>query len=161
MSELKNLVRGKIVVLGVGNVYKSDDGTGSLVAQALKKRFPEQVFDAEAAPENFVAPVRRAAPDTIVIVDAGDFEAEPGEIRIIPPEEIMGLMSGTHATPMSMFLSIMSEETGAQAVLVAVQVKSTEFGGPVSPEVATAVDCLVDEIANLIERNDTERREET
>jgi hydrogenase 3 maturation protease len=159
MSELRDLVRGKIVVLGVGNTYKSDDGAGSLVAQALRKRFLEQAFDAEAAPENFVAPVRRAAPDTVIIVDAGDFEAQPGEIRVIPPEEIQGLMSGTHATPMSLFLTLISQETSAQAILVAVQAKSTEFGGPVSPEVAAAVDRLVDELADLMEPNDTERRE--
>ncbi len=149
---LAEIARGRVVVLGIGNIYKSDDGAGSLVAQALRKRFSGVVFDAEAAPENFVGPVRRAEPDTVIIVDAGDFEGDPGEIRIIAPEELQGLMTGTHATPLGTFMTFIAEETAATTHLVAVQAKSTELGGPVSEEVAAAVDRLVSELTEILER---------
>ena len=154
MAELNDIARGRVVVLGVGNYLNADDGAGSLVAKALKKRFPENVFDAEAVPENFIGPVCRARPDTVLIIDAADFEGEPGEVQIVSDEEIGGLAAGTHAAPLTLFMSAVSHECGAETHLVAIQAKTTEFGGSVSEEVTAAVDRLVSELAAVLERRD-------
>jgi len=143
-----------VVVLGVGNTLKADDGAGSLLAQALKGRFPDVVFDAAAVPENYIGPVRRAEPETIIIVDAADFRGEPGEIRIVTGDDVGGFPGGTHATPLSLFMMVVAEETGARTRLVVIQAKTTELGGDMSAEVASAVERLAQELTEILERRE-------
>ena len=143
---------GGVVVLGVGNSLKADDAAGPVVAETLRKRFPDRVFDTGQVPENFVGPVRRAAPDAIVLVDAADFGGEPGEVRVVSAADVRGLTIGTHATPLSMFMTTISEETGARAYLVAIQAKSTALGGTMCGEVSESVRRIVSELEGLLER---------
>lgn len=152
--DIAQVARGKTVVVGIGNTLMADDGAGPLVAQRLSAVAPGAVFDAGQTPENFVAPIRRAAPDTVVLVDAADFDGKPGDIRLATEDEVAGMMLGTHAAPLSMFMRVIREETGAAVALVAIQSGSTELGGEMSPEVAEAVDGLVEEMAALLAGRD-------
>jgi len=153
MIPLPGIARGRVVVMGLGNVLKADDAAGPTVAEALAREFPTRVFDGGQAPENFVAPVRRAAPDTIILIDAADFDGEPGEVRIASSDDVGGLMIGTHAPPLSMFMSILKEDTGADVYLVAVQAASTKLGGTMCPEVRKAVEGIIVELAGLMKQN--------
>jgi hydrogenase 3 maturation protease len=153
---LDGLAGGKVVVVGIGNTLRGDDGAGSLVAHRLKARHPDVVFDAAQAPENYLAPIRRAAPDVVVLVDAADFGGLPGEVRTATTEDVEGSMMGTHAAPLSMFMRVLKEDTGADVVLLAVQAVTTELGQGLSDEVAEAVDGLVSRLnAILKERSGT------
>jgi len=139
----------------VGNALRADDAAGSIVAEQLRVRFPDRVFDGGQAPENFAGPVRRARPDTLIIVDAADFGGEPGEVRMARSDEVSGLMMGTHAPPLSVLMSLLAEEAGADVYLVAVQVASTELGGTMSQEARAAASKLVEELSRLMgESND-------
>ncbi len=151
MERFEGLVPGRAVVVGIGNTLRADDGAGPAVVTRLRGRYPDVVFDAGQAPENYVAPVRRAVPAVVILVDAADFGAAPGEVRVASAEDVGGLMLGTHAAPLSMFMKVIAEETGAAVRLAAIQVKSTELGGVMSDEVAAAVDTLTSEIARLLE----------
>ncbi|MFH1688732.1 MAG: hydrogenase 3 maturation endopeptidase HyCI [Candidatus Eisenbacteria bacterium] len=151
MLNLDGLPGGKIVVVGIGNTLRADDGAGSLVAERLMARHPDAVFDAAQAPENYLAPIRRAAPDVVVLVDAADFRGSPGEVRTATTEDVEGLMMGTHAAPLSMFMRIVKEDTGADVILLAVQVVTTELGEDLSDEVAGAVDGLVSRLNDILE----------
>ena len=152
MNSLRAIGRGRVVVLGVGHALRGDDAAGSAVAQALRPRFADRVFDGGQAPENFVGPVRRSEPDTIIIVDAADFGGSPGEIRVAAADDVVGEMTGTHAAPISMLMTLLSEETGACIHLIAIQSKSTSLGGVVCAEVAEAVRGVVAELESLLER---------
>ena len=151
MERFDGLAPGRAVVVGIGNTLRADDGAGAVVAERLRERFPDVVFGAGQAPENYVAPVRRAGPASVILVDAADFGASPGAVRVVSAEDVVGLMLGTHAAPLSMFMRVIAEETGADVRLAAIQVKSTELGGVMSDEVAAAVDALTSEIARLLE----------
>ncbi len=151
MLELDGLAEGKMVVVGIGNTLRGDDGAGSLVARRLRARHPDAVFDAAQAPENYLAPIRRAVPDVVVLVDAADFGGLPGEVRTATAEDVEGSMLGTHAAPLSMFMRILREDTGADVVLLAVQVVATELGEDLSDDVAGAVNGLVSRLNEMLE----------
>ena len=152
MNSLREIGRGRVVVLGVGHVLRADDAAGPAVAQALRPRFADRVFDGGQAPENFVGPVRCSEPDTIIVVDAADFGGSPGEIKIAAAGEVVGEMTGTHAAPVSMLMTLLSEETGACTHLIAIQSKSTALGGAMCAEVGDAVRGVVAELESLLER---------
>jgi hydrogenase 3 maturation protease len=138
------------VLLGVGNTLRADDGVGPWVAQELRGRVAAEVLDVGDMPENFIGPILKAEPDVVVLVDAADFGAEPGEIRVVPGCEVDGLALGTHAMPLGMFMQIISKETGAEARLVAIQVESTELGGSMTNAVASAADTLAKELMKIL-----------
>ena len=153
MLDLEGLPGGRVVVVGIGSTIRSDDGAGPAVAAALTADFPDDVFDAGQAPENYVAPIRRASPSAVILVDAADFGGAPGEVRTATAEDVEGLMMGTHAAPLSMFMRVLSDETGADVRLVAIQAASTELGEELGSEVAAAVDGVARDLGALLKRS--------
>ena len=152
MLNLDEMAKGKVVIVGIGNTLRADDGAGSLVAERLWERHPDVVFDGAQAPENYLGPIRRAGPAVVVLVDAADFGGKPGEVRAATAEDVEGLMMGTHAAPLSMFMRVLDHETGADVKLVAVQVATTALGASMTSEVADAVDHLVLQLGDLLDR---------
>ena len=150
MDKLIVECRGKAVILGVGHALWADDAAGSVVAGLLRTGYPDRVFDGGQAPENFLGPVTRAAPDTVVIVDAADFGGRPGEVRVASADDVLGEMTGTHAAPLSMLMKLLAHETGADVRLVAIQSKSTDLGGMMCTEVAEAARRVARELERLL-----------
>ena len=155
LEELSRAVTGSSVVVGIGNDLMGDDGAGPAVARRLLDVHPERVFDAASTPENFVAPIRRAAPDTVVLVDAADFGGAPGEVRVASEEDVAGLMMGTHAAPLSMFMRVIGEETGASVVLIAIQAESSELGAKMGESVRSSVEQVATRLSQLLNRRTT------
>jgi hydrogenase 3 maturation protease len=151
---VRGIARGRVVVVGVGNALKADDAVGPMLAETLRKRFPDRVFDAGQAPENYVGPIRRARPDTIILVDAADFGGAPGDVRLASGGDVGGLPLGTHAAPLSMFMHLAAAETGAAVHLVAVQAKSTALGGTMCEEVRAAVQRLASTLEGILSTAD-------
>jgi hydrogenase 3 maturation protease len=152
VTAIREAARGRVIVLGIGNDLRADDGAGSLVARSLGERFPDAVFDGGQAPENASGPVRRARPDTVIIVDAADFGGAAGEIRVASSAGgAGGLTLGTHALPIGTFMTALGEMTGAAVHLVAIQAATTEFGVAMTPDVAAAVGEVGRELAAILQ----------
>jgi hydrogenase 3 maturation protease len=91
-----------------------------------------------------------------VLVDAADFGGSPGEVRAATADDVEGLMMGTHAAPLSMFMRVLKDETGADVMLLAVQAATTALGGEMTREVADAVGKLLSQLEELLKgRSDT------
>jgi hydrogenase 3 maturation protease len=54
LDHLKPYLKGKVVILGVGNTLRSDDGVGSLLAKRIKEKVPFIVWDTGVSPENYL-----------------------------------------------------------------------------------------------------------
>ncbi|MCK9604702.1 MAG: hydrogenase maturation protease, partial [Candidatus Omnitrophica bacterium] len=88
LEKIQARLKGKVMILGIGNTMRSDDGAGSILAARLKDKVPPEVIDAGAAPENYLEKVIQKKPDTVVIFDAADFGGKPGELRILEAEDL-------------------------------------------------------------------------
>ncbi|TGD46066.1 hydrogenase maturation peptidase HycI [Salmonella enterica subsp. enterica serovar Poona] len=78
------------VLLCVGNSMMGDDGAGPLLAEmcAAQPKGNWVVIDGGSVPENDIVAIRELRPQRLLIVDATDMGLNPGEIRIIEPDEI-------------------------------------------------------------------------
>ncbi len=124
------------VLLGVGNSLNGDDGVGSWVAQRF--RAPGWLaIDCGTAPENFTAVVRRAAPSTLVVVDAAALREPPGTMRRIPPTRIEDTGIGTHMLPLSHVLEFLRPSVG-QIELVGIEPACLDVGAGLSSPVLDA-----------------------
>ena len=95
-----------IVVVGVGNVFRSDDGAGLAVAERVRERAPEGVVVrvCEAEPTRLIE--TWAGAELAVVADAVSSGAPTGTVHRFDatdetiPARIFG-SSSTHATPRS------------------------------------------------------------
>ena len=85
-QKLYRRLKGRVVVVGMGQPLWGDDAAGSRVAQylqankELRKGARVTVFDAQEVPENVLGQVVKLQPDTVVFVDAADMDAQPGAV---------------------------------------------------------------------------------
>ncbi len=127
----------KVVILGVGNELRADDGAGVFLAGELEKEFgnPEGIMIIKTqVPENFIRPILEFRPGKIIILDAADFKGRPGEFRVIKENEILQFLVSTHNMPLTLFLKAL-ERLKAEKILIGIQPKNLDFGGGLSKEV--------------------------
>jgi hydrogenase 3 maturation protease len=135
--ELNKLLEGNVVILGVGNELRGDDGVGVYIASRLNGK---NVINAGVAPENFVGKIKRMRPERIVIFDALDFGGRPGDVRIVDARKTEGLKVSTHSLPLSFFSKLFGK---TEIYVVGIQPKSNEFGSKMSREVKKSAEELI------------------
>ncbi len=143
-DKLASCLEGKVVYMGIGNILRGDDGIGpELVARLSEKGLC--TVDAGTAPENYIRPVARFEPDTIVIVDAVHLDREPGSVELLDRSEILENTGfTTHTLSPVLVMERLEDETGARVVMLAIQPGTLEFGASLSPEVDRLLDILPD-----------------
>ena len=156
-AHLRARLRGEIVVVGIGNPLRGDDGVGSLVARhlwraQLRERRPSlRVIDAEEIPEAFLGPITHPAPDTVVLVVAVNMGAVPGTTALLEMEDVAGREAFTHSAPLTLLARFITCETGADVFLIGIQPGHRRLGNPSSPGVSAAAVSLA-EILDSVSR---------
>lgn len=139
-------VRG--IVLTAGSVLRADDAAGPVLA----KRFEDEpvpgweAIDGGLTPEDDIIAVRRAKPARVLLVDAADMALPVGSIRRLAKGDVAAKgMFTTHSMPLTFLISEL-EGICPDLVFMGIQPGSTEFYGPMSPEVSAAVDRVHDAV---------------
>lgn len=143
LEHLKGHLRGKVLILGIGNTLRSDDGIGSLLAQRIKGCLAFTVYDCGASPENYLGKVIREKPDNIVIIDAVDFGGRPGEFREIEADDVRtSNLFSTHNASISLTINYLKNNLRADIIVLIIQPKVISFGDKLSQEVSEALNKL-------------------
>jgi micrococcal nuclease len=137
---LVNRLKGKVIVLGIGNTLRGDDGFGSILARRLKGKVKATVISAEASPENFLGQIIKEGPDNILIVDAVDFGARPGSMRLFDPQDLRAAnLCFTHNTSLGLIAEFIKKGLSADVFILGVQPDSVGFGRTLSRAVKSAL----------------------
>lgn len=74
---------GRLVIIGIGNPYRSDDAAGLLVARSLRGKVPESVIvlEHDGEPASLIEAWESA--DAVIIVDAVSSGSPPGTLHVI------------------------------------------------------------------------------
>ncbi len=137
---LGSALKAKTVLVGIGNTLRNDDGAGSVLAARLKGRVPFEVIDAGSAPENYLGKIIRQGPETVVLVDAGDFGGNPGEIRECEAGDFKTAdFYATHNASLSLAAGYLREHLECDIKVILIQPQNTGFGDKLSGEVEAAV----------------------
>lgn len=154
----------KIVVLGIGNDLRGDDAVGLLVAKRLRKKLSSKTSKiipivGGPAPENATGEVIKHNPSHVILIDAADFGAAPGEIRIIDHGKIANTSFSTHTLPLTTLAGYLHGRTGCEVIVMGIQPKGTEFGAAVSSEVKRAVIDIINCLTSFYRQPKIARRE--
>jgi hydrogenase 3 maturation protease len=153
--DISSIFKGmnRVVIVGIGSEFRGDDAAGVLVARNLKKNLKSPnvlIIEAGVAPENFTSEIRKFKPSHIFLVDAADFKAKPGTIRLFKDlSAAIGQSISTHKLSLSMLSDYLRNQTSAEVLLVGIQPVVAEIGGEMCKEVKDAVD----EVAKALAKN--------
>jgi len=139
---IKEILSGNIAITGIGNRLRGDDAFGPVMVDTLKEKTPYAVFDCGTSPENYLFPIIKTKPDTIIIFDAAEMDMPPGSMSVLKNEDILKIGFSTHDASPAMFMEFLKKETNANIFMIAVQPKTTQFGEGLSPEVTSAINEL-------------------
>lgn len=138
----------RLAVVGAGSTLRADDAAGMEVVTRLMKAYPPDsnprllFCPGETAPENFSGRIRAFRPTHLLVVDAANVGLKPGEIVEIASESVGGPSFLSHMLPLRVMINYLAGDTGAKTALLGIQSQSLEFDGPMTPEIAAAVDEL-------------------
>ena len=143
MNGKRNLM--KVLVLGVGNVMRSDDGVGMVVARELASdSLPPGVDVVEGGTDGLAFIELVQAANHVVVIDAADIKAPPGTVSVFSPERVRDLCdeAGVSAHEMRILATIrLMNQLGTcpSVSIVAVQPATLDYGIQLSPEVGSAL----------------------
>jgi hydrogenase maturation protease len=140
------LLRGRVVLVGIGNPFRGDDAAGCLVARGVRGVPGIEVVESEDVPERDLLRIVAAKPDVVLLVDAVHLGASPGSMAILEPGTLVRYAPTTHRVPLVLLASLIRRAAGADVVVLAIQPGQTAPGASVSPEVARSVTAVVDGI---------------
>ncbi len=133
-AELNDFLSGfnKLIVLGVGNELKSDDGVGPFIINKLLDENIENdnlmFINAETVPENFTGKIRKENPSHVVIVDACLMGADPGQIKIVDKDDFINIGISTHSMSLSYFVKYLQQDNDFEIIFVGIEPETMDWG---------------------------------
>lgn len=143
---MKDILKGKVVIVGIGNIMRGDDGFGPALIERLMGNIEAICIDAGSAPENYAGKITKEEPDTILIIDTVHLGKRAGEYEILEKEDIIKSGFTTHDISPNMFIEYLEKETGADIYMLGVQPQNVSFG----EEMSDSVKKTLEEVPKLI-----------
>jgi hydrogenase 3 maturation protease len=123
------------------------------VTEALQDTNGLMVLDCGSTPENFIEKVCTLAPARIIIVDACDYGAESGALKLFSERQIEKIshhLISTHTLPLSLTVAMIKKQLPCQIQLLGVQPEKIDFGENLSPKVKETKNRIVEYIKDLV-----------
>ena len=155
-SQLNNFLTDceKLIVLGVGNELKSDDGVGPFIIKKLKEENIENnsllFVDAKTVPENFTGKIRKEEPTHLIIVDACLMDSQPGNMQIVSKDDFADIGISTHSMSLSFFVRYLEKDTDFKIIFVGFEPETMDWGVKPTPKVEKAAYEFIETLKGII-----------
>jgi hydrogenase 3 maturation protease len=144
-EELKSILAQKDkkkLFVGIGNVLKSDDGTGVYISRKIKGRDSISSLTVETSIENYIGKINSINPDILILVDCVDLNLTPGSFKILTLNQIQDITFNTH----NISLRRLSDFFRMKVYILGIQPEKVEFGEKISYLVKTVANRIVKQI---------------
>ena len=155
-SQLKSFLTDceKLIVLGVGNELKSDDGVGPFIIKKLKEETVENdkllFIDGKTVPENFTGKIRKEKPTHLIIVDACLMDSQPGNMQIVDKYEFANIGISTHSMSLSFFVKYLEKDTDFKIIFVGIEPETMDWGAKPTPIVEKTANEFIDTLKGIV-----------
>ncbi len=142
----------RVVLVGIGNPMRGDDGVGVKIIERLEEigLTGVMLLNTETVPEAFTGKVESYEPTHVLLLDAANFRGLPGETRLIDSEHIGGQAISTHSLPLNIFISYIEMSLGITVLLLGIQPKTVMFGEEMTPELVEASERIAETLHRLL-----------
>ncbi len=157
-SQLSNFLEGyeKLIVLGVGNELKCDDGVGPYIIKRLKENVVENkkkflFIDAQTVPENFTGKIRKENPSHLIIVDACLMDGKPGDMKIVNKYDFANIGISTHSMSLSFFVRFLEQgNDNLRIIFVGIEPESMDYADMPTEKVEKAANDFINILKGII-----------
>jgi len=139
-NDLLSLKEKKILLVGIGNALKQDDGIGVYISNRIKKTDTISSLTVEASIENYIGKINSLNPDILVLIDSVDLKKTPGTYKFFPVSQVQDLTFNTH----NISLKRLSEFFKMPVFILGIQPEKVDFGENISYLVKIAGDKIVE-----------------
>lgn len=148
-EDLQKILKGKTVILGIGNPLRGDDAAGTELAERLRNCF--DCINGEEVPENYTQEIIAKNPDTLIIIDVVDIRGEPGDIVLLKPEQLKDECFDSHRVPIKVLITYLRNFIKDNIYILGIQPKLLHYGSILSKEVSESVNILEKIFSDLSE----------
>jgi hydrogenase 3 maturation protease len=152
-AQLASFFERPVAIVCVGNEMRGDDAFGIEVGRALAATDlggDVAVIEGGSVPENALERAASTSPATVLFVDAADFGGDPGQVRVVPLEELGWRGASTHAASLELCGQYLATRCGARSALLAAQPRDTSLNGGLSPSVREAAAAAAEAIVSAL-----------
>ncbi len=156
-SQIKDFLDGcgKLIVLGVGNELKCDDGVGPFIIKKLNEENIENketllFINAETVPENFTGKIRKEKPTHLIIVDACLMGGMPGDMKIVDKDDFADIGISTHSMSLSFFVRYLEKDTDFRIIFVGIEPESMDYSQQLTENVEKAAYEFIETLKGII-----------
>lgn len=145
--------RRRLVIVGIGNPLRRDDGVGVDIVKRMKHMFVKDdilVLESNSVLESHLQPIIDFKPSHILLIDAAFLGLEPGQLRFKSASEVQGVVVSTHTLPLRFACNYLTQVTEAKIALLLIQPDAVDFGEGLSPPVETAATRVVKALMRLL-----------
>ncbi len=140
--ELEKILKGKVVILGIGNPFKGDDAVGIAFVDKIENLNNFDCINTGLFPENYTGEIISKKPDTLLIVDAVNINGNPGDVALLQPEQLNDKNFDSHRTSISLFVKYLKNFIDDNIYILGIQPKIISFGNQLSEEVKESINNL-------------------
>lgn len=145
----------KLIILGVGNELKCDDGVGPYIIKKLQAEDIEDMdkllfINAETVPENFTGKLRKENPSHIIIVDACLMGEEPGDVKIVDKYDFANIGISTHSMSLSYFVKYLERDNDFKIIFVGIEPESMDFSEKLTENVEKSAYEFIDILKGIV-----------
>lgn len=147
----EDILKGKVVIIGIGNPLRGDDGFGPALINRIKSKISSVCFDVGSAPENYLGKIITENPDTLLIVDAAHLGLTPGAYSVLGAADLQSSGLSTHDFAPNLFLHYLQAQlTGTRIHFLGVQPQNIRLGEKLSTPVKRTLARLTNEIVKTL-----------
>jgi hydrogenase 3 maturation protease len=146
----------RVVILGVGNVGRGDDGAGVLAAAALKKKLGPKgrprlrILLGHETPESLTGEIRRFQPDLVLILDAAVSRKKPGSVFLLEKKDMAVEDISSHRIPLTLLVDYLKKSVGCRVLVLGIAARSCREGAALSASVKKTVVLLSSQLAAVL-----------
>jgi hydrogenase maturation protease len=155
---MESIKTSQILVIGVGNEFRADDGVGLVVARKLRESQIPDAFIIESSGDGAALIEIWRAARTVILIDAAFSGAMPGTIRrfdaVSEPLPIGLTFHSTHAFGVGEAIGLARalQQLPTSLIVYAIEGKQFSAGIDLSPEVAAAAQKVVEQVSLELQR---------
>ncbi len=124
---------------------------GSYLIKRLQRKLNIPLLDAGDVPENCISQIESSGANMVLIVDAADFNASPGEIALIDFADMRKNGVSTHTANLDLLFKVIPSSKRPETLLVAIQPGSSTGKG-LSEAVRDSLDGLESVFVSLFKK---------
>ncbi len=146
----------RLVILGIGNPEKGDDGLGPLCTDLIQASLGNDLIDrvkiinAGVMPENYTGEIRKFKASHVLVIDAVIAGEKTGAIFKVDPDLVTDEDISTHRMPLKMLTRFFIENIGTKVLVIGIEPKTIDFDSEISKIVYKSTEILANDIISSL-----------